>query len=77
MIFIGQQHGLKDFEDLQKVLNINKIYVTLNLIGNFFFFFFFQKIVELNFIVKARESKLIDLSKKNAELAANNSEMKR
>jgi len=31
----------------------------------------------LNFIVKARESKLIDLSKKNAELAANNSEMKR
>jgi len=37
----------------------------------------FQKIVELNSIVKARESKLIDLSKKNAELAANNSEMKR
>jgi len=38
---------------------------------------YFQKIVELNFTVKARESKLIDLSKKNAELAANNSEMKR
>lgn len=38
---------------------------------------YFQKIVELNFTVKARESKLIDLSKKNAELAASNSEMKR
>lgn len=35
-----------------------------------------KKIVELNSTVKARESKLIDLSKKNAELAANNSEMK-
>lgn len=75
MIFIGQQHGLKDFEDLQKVLNKNKISSILNVIGNFFFFL--QKIVELNFIVKARESKLIDLSKKNAELAAHNSEMKR
>lgn len=38
---------------------------------------YFQKIVELNFTVKARESKLIDLSKKNAELSASNSEMKR
>ncbi|XP_050533623.1 TATA element modulatory factor-like [Daktulosphaira vitifoliae] len=35
-----------------------------------------KKIVELNSIVKARESKLIDLSKKNAELAASNSDMK-
>ncbi|XP_026811718.1 TATA element modulatory factor [Rhopalosiphum maidis] len=35
-----------------------------------------KKIVELNSTVKSRESKLIDLSKKNAELAANNSEMK-
>ncbi|XP_050435859.1 TATA element modulatory factor isoform X2 [Adelges cooleyi] len=35
-----------------------------------------KKVVELNSIVKARESKLIDLSKKNAELAASNSDMK-
>lgn len=40
-------------------------------------FIYFQKIVKLNFIVKAKESKLIDLNGKYAELATNNLEMKR